>query len=96
LLMKSLIELECEKGRSMSRQTVPYATYDQVPAFRRQGFFWLTWVLFSPIAIGILLTGDVYYRKKGEIRRFGMANRIVAGLFALLWLVAIIQAIVSG
>ena len=60
----------------MSPHTVPYATYDEVPAFRRQGFFWLTWILFSPIAIGILLTGDVYYRKKGEVRRFGIANRM--------------------
>ena len=80
----------------MPPQPVPYATYDQVPSFRRQGFFWLTWILFAPIAIGILLTGDVYYRKKGEVRRFGMANRIVAGLIGLLWLVAIIQALFNG
>ncbi len=80
----------------MPPQPMPYATYDQVPSFRRQGFFWLTWILFAPIAIGILLTGDVYYRKKGEVRRFGMANRIVAGLIGLLWLVAIIQALFNG
>ncbi len=80
----------------MPPQPVPYATYDQVPSFRRQGFFWLTWILFAPIAIGILLTGDVYYRKKGEVHRFGMANRIVAGLIGLLWLVAIIQALFNG
>jgi hypothetical protein len=80
----------------MSPEPVPYATYDQVPAFRRQGFFWLTWFLFAPIAIGILLTGDVYYRKKGEVRRFGIANRIVAGVIGLLWLVGIIQAVVDG
>jgi len=48
----------------MSPHKVPYATYDQVPAFRRQGVFWLSWILFAPIAVGILLTGDVYYQKK--------------------------------
>ena len=80
----------------MSPRATEYATYDQVPSFRRQGVFWLTWVLFSPIAIGILLTGDVYYRKKDEVYRFGMANRVVAGLIAVLWLVGLIQAIVEG
>jgi len=80
----------------MSPHKVPYATYDQVPAFRRQGVFWLSWILFAPIAVGILLTGDVYYQKKGEVRSFGMANRIVAMLFALIWIAAFIQAIFGG
>jgi hypothetical protein len=80
----------------MPPQPLPYATYDEVPSFRRQGFFWLTWLLCAPIAIGILLTGDVYYRKKGEVRGFGIANRILAGMIAVLWLVAIIQGLVDG
>ena len=37
----------------------------------------------QPIAIGILLFGDVYYQKKGVIKSFGLANRIVAGIIAL-------------
>ncbi|HYK82206.1 MAG TPA: hypothetical protein VEU55_03610 [Gemmatimonadales bacterium] len=77
----------------MAPKIAPYATYDEVPALRKQWFFWLTWFAFPPIAIGLLWTGDVYYWKKGEVRAFGMANRIVAGLIALLWLAAIMNAI---
>ena len=80
----------------MTPVTVHYASYDQVPTLRKQWFFWITWFVFAPIAVVILITGDVYYRKKGEVRAFGMANRVVAGLLALLWLYAIIRATADG
>ena len=37
----------------------------------------------SPVAIGILLFGDIYYQKKGEVKSFGLLNRIVAGIIAI-------------
>ena len=80
----------------MTPANVPYASYDQVPTLRKQSFFWITWFVFAPIAVVILITGDVYYRKKGQVRAFGMANRVVAGLLALLWLYLIIRAIAEG
>ena len=46
----------------------------------------------SPIAIGILLFGDVYYQKKGEVKSFGLANRIVAGVIAVFILFRILGA----
>jgi len=46
----------------------------------------------SPVAIGILLFGDVYYQKNGEVKSFGVANRIVAGILALFILIRIIGA----
>ncbi len=67
----------------MTTNPTPYATYDQVPTHRKQWFFWLTWFLLAPAAIAILITGDVYYPKKGEVRAFGPANRIVAILIGL-------------
>jgi len=60
----------------------PYASYDQVPLYRRQWFFWLMYLTVTPVAVGILLFGDVYYQKKGDLKSFGRANRIVAGLIA--------------
>lgn len=64
-----------------------YASYADVPVHRRQWFFWVFWLVFSPISIGILVTGDVYYVKKGEVRSFGMANRVLAGILGVAWLV---------
>ena len=53
-------------------------------------FFWLMYITITPIAITILLLGDVYYKKRGKVKSFGIANRIVAGLIALviLWNIA--------
>lgn len=39
--------------------------------------------IISPIAIAILLFGDVYYQKGIEIKSFGLLNRIVAGVIAV-------------
>ena len=80
----------------MATKPVPYATYDEVPTHRKQGFFWLTWLLLAPAAIAILITGDVYYRKKGEVRAFGPANRIVAIFIGLLWVLGFISAVIDG
>jgi len=65
----------------------PYSSYDQVVFYRKQWFFWLMYFTISPIAIGILLFGDVYYPSKGHVKSFGLANRIVAGIIAIviLW-----------
>ncbi len=79
----------------MSKDSQVYSSYDQVPFHRKQWFFWLMYFTISPIAIGILLFGDVYYQKKGAIKSFGLANRIVAGIIALFILFSIINALVG-
>lgn len=66
-----------------------YRRYSEVPYYRRQWFFWLSYFTITPVAIGILLFGDVYYVKKGEVVSFGIANRIVAGMLAVYILIKI-------
>lgn len=77
----------------MAAKPIPYTTYDEVPYYRKQWFFWVWWFLFAPVAIGVLLTGDVYYRNKGQVRNFGLPNRVVAGAFAVLWFLAGLQEV---
>jgi len=72
-----------------------YRSYDEVPLYRRQWFFWLTYFTISPVALGILLFGDVYYVKKGAVVGFGIANRIVAGIIAALFLVNILGKLIE-
>lgn len=67
----------------MSNASSLYSSYEQVPYYRKQWFFWLMYFTISPIALGILLFGDVYYQKKGEVKSFGLVNRIVAGIIPL-------------
>ena len=67
-----------------------YSSYDEVPIYRKQWFFWLMYFIIIPVALVILLSGDVYYQKKGDIKSFGIANRIVAGILAVLLLLRIL------
>lgn len=71
----------------MSDASQLYSSYDQVPLYRKQWFFWLMYFTISPIAIGILLLGDVYYQKNGKVQSFGLANRVVAGVIAVVILI---------
>lgn len=66
-----------------------YSSYDQVPIYRRQWFFWITYILFAPAALAILLFGDIYYEKRGRIVGFGIANRLVAGAVAVYFIYSI-------
>jgi len=76
----------------MSSTDQPYSSYDLVPFYRKQWFFWLMYFTLSPIAIGILLFGDVYYQKQGVVKSFGVANRVVAGVIAIAFLYNLFRA----
>ncbi|MCK7592284.1 hypothetical protein [Pseudomarimonas salicorniae] len=54
-----------------------YRHYDAVPAWRQQWFFWICLFILPPLALLVLLTGDVYYRAGAEVRRFGALNRLI-------------------
>jgi len=55
-----------------------YNKYDEIPTYRKQWFFWISLLLFFPIALVVVLTGDVYYKGSSDsIKGFGVVNRIV-------------------
>ena len=70
-----------------------YRSYDEVPWFRKQWFFWVMYLTLTPVALGILLSGDVYYRGHHEVKSVGTANRIAAGFIAILILVRLVRSI---
>jgi len=51
------------------------------------------YLTLTPVALGILLSGDVYYRGHHEVKSFGTANRIAAGFIAILILVRLVRSI---
>jgi uncharacterized membrane protein YgdD (TMEM256/DUF423 family) len=73
-----------------------YKTYDEVPFFRKQWFFWVSWFIFAPVALVILFSGDVYYRKKGEVVAFGIANKVVGAIFCVLWIFRVYVAVTGS
>ena len=72
--------------------TVPNGHYDQLPFYQKQGFFWLMYFTITPVALAILLFGDVYYERNGKVKSFGLANKIIAGVIAVVILFRIFIA----
>jgi hypothetical protein len=81
----------------MANQT-KYATYSEVPYYRKQWFFWVTYLIIPIIPIILLMLGDVYYQGKDGVKSFGIANRIVAGIIAVIYIIKIISSLteISG
>jgi hypothetical protein len=60
-----------------------YTDYSQVPWFRKNWFAILCFFIFTPALFLVLVTGDVYYKKKGQLTTYGK----VAKNFSLVWCV---------
>jgi hypothetical protein len=78
----------------MANQT-KYATYSEVPYYRKQWFFWLTYLIIPIIPIILLMLGDVYYQGKDGVKSFGIANRIVAGIIAVVYIVKLFKGVME-
>jgi hypothetical protein len=63
-----------------------YAHYDVVPFYNKQWFFWLMYFTITPVALGVLIFGDVYYPKDGKVKVFSLANKVIAGVIAIGWI----------
>jgi TPR repeat protein len=63
--------------------------YARIPFYRKQGFFWSVYILLPPLALIILIFGDIHYVKHGKFKKFGLANRI----FAILILLAVVYSV---
>lgn len=72
-----------------------YKSYSDVPNFRRHKGFWTIYLVVPILAIFILLTGDVFYRRKGQIHTFSEANVILALVMAALWFGSLSVALID-
>ena len=79
----------------MTEKTI-ITEYSQVPWFRRNGFVILAWLLFWPVAIGILWTGDVHYMKKGQLKTYGKVAKVILTILAIIYTVQIFGAMGGG
>ena len=77
------LQEEVKEFAEPSKLTRYYVDYGEVPFYYKQWFFWLMWFTITPAAIGILLFGDVYYKKKGNVKTFGWANKVVAFIIGI-------------
>jgi|GEM_PF-401830 len=73
-----------------------YNNYSQVPFYRKSWVAALLFLLLAPVAILILITGDVYYQKNGKLKTISKLVRWGAVLVACFWLFAIIHQCTGG
>jgi hypothetical protein len=71
---------------------VAYTSYDQVPWYRKNWFTVLSILLFPPAILIQLVTGDVYYVQKGELKTYGMISKCII----VIWSIAVMYAVFQG
>jgi hypothetical protein len=54
-----------------------YSSYAEVPWFRKSWFIVVGFLVFAPVTLYSLFTGDVYYEKKGELVTYSKIVKIV-------------------
>lgn len=56
---------------------VSFSSYDQVPWYRKQWFAFVCFLIFTPGLLLILLSGDVYYESKGQLKTYSTTAKVV-------------------
>jgi hypothetical protein len=66
-------------------ETAAYASYGQVPWYRKRWFAIVSVLVFSPIFLIIAFTGNVYFEKNGQLQTIPKNSKfIVLGIFILM------------
>ena len=58
-----------------------YTSYEMVPWHHKNWFAITLFLLFAPALLAVLLTGDIYYTKKSELKTYGKGAKI----FLIIW-----------
>ena len=79
-----------------SIEKVMYAEYSQVPWFRKNWFAVVCLLIFMPALLFILITGDIYYEKKGQLLTYGKGAKTFLIILSALSLLYIVVSILKG
>lgn len=65
-------------------------SYSDVPKYRRNWFAILTFFVFPPGLLYLVLSGDVYYERKGELKKYSKGAKIFLGMWCCLYFAKIL------
>jgi polyferredoxin len=69
---------------------IVYTSYDQVPWYRKEWFAWLSFHIFTPaLVVVVLLTGVSYYTRKGQLKTVSKGMKIFFIVSAVLYMLAV-------
>lgn len=72
-----------------------YSTYNDVPWYRKNWFAIILGLFFSPPLLFIVLTGDIYYTKKDELKTYSKTAKVFLIIWALLGIFVFIMSFAS-
>jgi hypothetical protein len=78
-----------------SAQITIYASYADVPWFRKRWFAVVSILFFSPAVVFVFSTGEMYYEKNGQVRPLPSSAKYALIAIGGLAIVRIIALIVS-
>ncbi|WP_144424088.1 hypothetical protein [Herbaspirillum hiltneri] len=80
---------QCGAARMVNTTAaVSYASYDQVPWYRKRWFAFVCVFVFMPLFLLIAFTGNVYFQKDDELKTIPPnAKFIVLGIFIVMVLI---------
>jgi len=73
------------QGKPSCKGELPFASYDQVPWYRKNWFAFISFFAFPPALLIALLTGGIYYEKKGQLKRYSIAAKIFFIILCLIY-----------
>ena len=80
-----------------SQKNEPFLSYDQVPWYRKNWFVIALYFfpLFFPVILVVLITGNIYYEKKGQLKTYSKAAKIFLIVWSFLMIVGVISTVTS-
>lgn len=72
------------QSSASSQKQMSLSSYNQVPWYRKNWFAIVCFFIFSPGLWIILLTGDVYYESKGQLKTYSKGVKIFLIVISLL------------
>ena len=67
--------------------TTNYTSYEMVPWHHKNWFAIVSGLIFAPALLLVLLTGDVYYTRKSELKKYSKVTKnvliVIAGVMSL-------------
>ena len=80
----------CGAQQKKTSNGMKYASYNEVPWYRKNWFAILCFFIFMPALFLVLLTGSVYYKRGNEVRKYSVFAKIFLLLYSLMVTVAFV------
>ncbi|EKD97937.1 MAG: hypothetical protein ACD_23C00666G0003 [uncultured bacterium] len=84
---------EAPQGNPLKQGKTLFASYDQVPWYRKNWFAVVCMLIFTPGLLLILSTGDIYYESEGQLKTYSKGAKITLITLSVFYiLLAVLRA----